>query len=120
MFGWGSVKGGRVWAHRAPGAVLLRRPPLTPPHRPSGHSSGLGYVSGGQARQGHLHGGGTLPGPSLGGRRFAGAQGVAGVPPSSADDDAADTAPAVASVLHHGAATHLVHQIVDLLLIEEK
>lgn len=116
------MKGGGVWAHSAPGAVLLRRPPLTPPHRPSGHSSGLGYVSGGQARQGHLHGGGALPGSSLGGRRFAGAQGVAGVPPSSADDNAAAaaTAPAVASVLHHGAAAHLVHQIVDLLLIEEK
>lgn len=38
----------------------------------SGHSRGLGDVAGGQACQGHLHGG-ALPGTSFGGRCFGGA-----------------------------------------------
>lgn len=95
-------------AHRA---VRSRCPP-PPPSVRSGHSSGLGYVAGGQARQGHLHRGALL-GSALGWRRFAGAQAVAGVPPSSADDH-----PSSSPVLQHGPAAHLVHQTVDLLLLE--
>lgn len=39
---------------------------------PSGHSSGLGYVGGGQAGKGHLHCG-AFTGASLGWRCFGGA-----------------------------------------------
>lgn len=77
----------------------------------SGHGGGLGYVTGGQACQGHLNCGALL-GSSLCWRRFAGTQSVAGVPPSSADDHAAAT-----PVLQHGPAAHLVHQTVDLFLM---
>lgn len=77
----------------------------------SGHGGGLGYVTGGQACQGHLDCGALL-GSSLRWRCFAGAQSVAGVPPSSADDHAA-----AAPVLQHGPAAHLVHQTVDLFLM---
>lgn len=79
----------------------------------SGHRSGLGYVTGGQACQGHLDSGALL-GSSLRWRCFAGGQPVAGVPPSSADDHPSSAA---APVLQHGPAAHLVHQTVDLLLL---
>lgn len=93
-----------MWAQRTPGSDGEASR--------SGHSSRLGYVTGGQARQGHLHGG-ALPGPPLSWRRFAGAQAVAGVSHSSADDDSSTAA---AAVLQHGPPTHLVHQTVDLIL----
>lgn len=79
---------------------------------PSRHGRRFGHVAGGQACQGHLHGG-ALPGASLGRRRF-GAQAKAGVSPRTADHhDATPTA-----VLYHGPPAHLVHQTVDLLLSE--
>lgn len=110
----GGVSG--QWAGSVAEASPRRRP-----RPPSGHSSGLGDVCGGEAGQRHLHcgggGGGPLAGSSLGGRGLGGAeavgQGVAGVSPAPSAHHHAAVA---AGALQHGAAAHLVHQVVDLLL----
>lgn len=60
-FDEGLGRGGEGRGHSAQGGDVKTSP--------SGHSRGLGHVAGGQACQGHLHGG-ALPGTSFGRRCF--------------------------------------------------